>query len=61
MRQPQFNPSCLVLLVMETLGRRGIQTTVDSVNVGPSVNAAADLLRALGVQPTTAPDISKRD
>lgn len=54
--RPQFNPSRLVMLVMETLGARfGVGCTVDSVTVGTAVNAAADLLRALGVAPTTAP------
>lgn len=59
--RPEFNPSVLVNLVMMTLGARyGIATEMDSDRVAPAVNAAADLLRALGVVPTAAPTLPGR-
>lgn len=58
--RPAFNPGRLVLDVMELLGRHyGIETIVESTAAGPAVNAAADLLRALGVTPATAPVLPK--
>ena len=58
--RPEFNPGRLVQLAMEVLGERyGVPTVVDSVTVGPAVTAAADLLRALGVTPSTAPEIDR--
>lgn len=58
----EFNPSRLVTLTMELLDARyGIRSTVDNTSVGPAVDAAADLLRALGVTPTTIPSLPARD
>lgn len=51
---PKFNPSKVVLLTMEALGHHGINTEVGSANMGAVMSAAADLLRALGVQPASA-------
>ena len=48
---PRFNPSAVVLAVQRILGEQGITAIVDFGNADVAVNAAADLLRALGVAP----------
>jgi hypothetical protein len=57
----EYNPSVLVLRVQEILGRAGIDTIVDEKCAATAVAAAADLLRALGVEPSNAPLFSNGD
>jgi len=58
----QFSPAHLLSLVMQTLDvRYGIDATVDPTTVGPAVDAAAVLLRALGVEPSASALPSRRD
>jgi len=52
---PAYNPSLLVLEVVEILGRNGITVIVDLGNSNTAIHAAADLLRAVGVRPESAP------
>lgn len=53
----QYNPAMVVVHVMHLLNKRGIENHCSNANSGTAVNAAADLLRALGVQPVSAPFI----
>lgn len=50
--RPEYNPNALVLDVAELLRAKGIDTVLDPVTAQA---AAADLLRAFGVTPATAP------
>jgi hypothetical protein len=52
---PEFNPSVLVLDVQRLLAERGITVVVDLGNANTATIAPADLLRALGVAPASAP------
>lgn len=53
-KPPQFNPSYLVTLTMELLNDRyHIPSTIASSDVSKAVDAATELLLALGVKPTT--------
>lgn len=53
--RPQYNPSVLVLDVQRVLAQKGIRVIVDSDNAFPAQVAAADLLRALHVEPASSP------
>lgn len=52
---PQYNPSMVVIAVVELLGRNGITVVVDLGNAQTAITAAADLLRSLGCAPSSAP------
>lgn len=59
---PEFNPGMLILIVAETLeGAYSIPTRVGAVTNLAALAAAADLLRAMGVTPTSAPRIYRRE
>lgn len=51
---PQFNPEVLVFAVVRVLAQAGVRVEAEP-NPYTATNAAADLLRALGVRPTNAP------
>lgn len=51
---PEFNPAALVFEVQDVLRRVGVQTRPD-MSMNLAMTAAADLLRAMGVRPVSAP------
>lgn len=53
--RPAYNPSVLLLRVQAILGADGIEVVLDAYNSPVAVIACADLLRALGVRPESAP------
>ena len=52
--RPEFSPAALVFEVQDVLKRCGVQVSPDT-NLNVAIIAAADLLRAMGVRPVTAP------
>lgn len=54
-RRSGYSPAALVLDVQRLLRQRGLQVEVDQGMTFVAGIAAADLLRALGVRPETAP------
>lgn len=52
---PQYNPAVLVLDVQRVLGQKGIHVVIDQPTAYAAQLAAADLLRALHVEPASSP------
>lgn len=53
--RPEYNPAALVGDVQAVLIAAGIPIDLTTSRLNVAVHAAADLLRALGVRPATAP------
>jgi hypothetical protein len=53
--RPEYSPASVVLDIRAALGRAGIDVDAAPNQLHTASIAAADLLRALGVKPTTAP------
>jgi len=53
--RPEYSPASVVLDVRAAMQRAGVQTDVSPNQLFTASIAAADLLRALGVRPTTVP------
>lgn len=53
--RPEYSPTALVFEIMDVLAAAGIKANTGPASVHVASMAAADLLRALGVKPATAP------
>lgn len=54
--RPEYSPSKLVVDVVALLTSEGLSVPLVGERASTAMIAAADLLRALGVQPATAPE-----
>lgn len=54
--RPEYSPASVVLDIRAALARAGVRTEPSPNQLYTASIAAADLLRALGVRPTSAPE-----
>ena len=54
-----FNPAALVVQVRRLLEKRGFDAVVPPGGLNTAIIAAADLLRALGVEPQSVPEVTE--
>lgn len=54
--RPEYSPTALVFEIVDVLAAAGITANPGPASVHLASIAAADLLRALGVKPATAPE-----